>query len=81
MALRAQVVTGQVAGDFAQPGQEAVRVLQRAQLPPALEEGFLGDVLAGVHVAGDGQGDGGDGVLAGQHHAAIGVVVAIGGGG
>ena len=68
----AQVVAGQVAGDLAQPRQQAVRVLQAAQVLPGLQEGFLGDVLAGMHVAGDRVGNRGDGVLAGADDPPVG---------
>ena len=79
--LRTQPVAGQVAGDLPQPRQEAGRAAQLVQLLPALHEGLLGDVLAGLAVAGDGQGDGGDRVLAGQHDTAVGVLATAGGGG
>ena len=77
----AQVIAGQVAGDLAQPGQEAGGVLQAVQLLPGLEEGFLGNVFADRYVAGDGQGNGGHRVLAGAHDSAIGVLVTACGGG
>ena len=81
LRLRAQPVAGQVAGDLPQPGQETGAVAQAVQLLPRTEEGLLGDVLAGLHVTGDRQGDGGDGVLAGADDAPIGLVAAAPGGG
>src|SRR3546814_7977584 len=53
VAIGTQVVAGEVAGDLAQPGQEAGRVLQALEVLPGGEEGILGDVLAGRDVAGD----------------------------
>src|SRR3546814_10290109 len=47
VAIGTQVVAGEVAGDLAQPGQEAGRVLQALEVLPGREEGVLGDVLAG----------------------------------
>src|SRR3546814_12041519 len=75
-----QVVAGEVAGDLAQPGQEAGRVLQALEVLPGGEEGILGDVLAGRDVAGDRQRHRGDRVLAGTHDAPVGVAVAARGG-
>src|SRR3546814_9335500 len=65
VAIGTQVVAGEVAGDLAQPRQEAGRVLQALEVLPGGEEGILGDVLAGRHVAGDRQCHRGDRVLAG----------------
>ena len=54
-ASAAQVVMGEIAGDLAQPWQEAGRVLQAPQVLPRVEECLLGNVLAGRHVAHDRQ--------------------------
>ena len=78
--LGAQVVAGQVAGDLAQPGQETVGVLQLSQVLPGRQEGLLGDVFAGGHIAHDRQGDRSDGALAAGDDAAVGLAVAVGGG-
>ena len=72
VAAPAQVVVREIAGDLAQPGQEAGAVAQPRQMGPGVEEGLLRDVLAGRHVAGDGQRDGGDAVLAAADDAAVG---------
>lgn len=77
---RTQVVAGQVAGDLAQPGQETVGVLEATQVLPRRQEGFLGDVFAGGHVAHDRQRDRGHGALAAGDDAAVGFAVAAGGG-
>ena len=76
-----EVVAGQVARDLAQPWQEAVGIVQAVEMLPGVEEGLLGDVLAGVGVAGDRQRDRGDGALAGGDDPAIGAAVASTGGG
>src|SRR5690606_25876935 len=47
---------------------------------PGRQESLLRDVLAGVHVAGDGQRHGGDRILAGDDDAAVGIAVATDGG-
>jgi hypothetical protein len=75
------VVDRAVARHLPQPGQETLRVAQLADALPGAEEGFLGNVFAGAHVARHRQRHAGHHALGGAHEAAIGLGVAALGGG
>jgi len=68
---------GEVAGDGGEPVAEACGVFQVVEVSPGLEEGFLGEVFAGLEVAAVGVGDGTDEGLIAFDDGAVGVAVVI----